>query len=271
MKNILWIVKTEIQQAKLYFLFLFLISMTLGSSLRLIEVSESKIKELSSQDIWGADLAVVPKGITLIDFKREILAGHSSSLLPEAIYDTTLSLSNGQFEATALLTLQGPQGGEVMFKGNSSVGLDWLRSKVTPREFHEQNVYQTPEWGRKVISGFFVKGSPAAMKSLKDLIDRRTVAQAIIISQQVLNDEKNQNQLQEALNIYSGVMLGMILLSMSTVFMWLRNRLSSSLRVFNEIGFSKNQTLMYFLSLSSVFFAFPSLFGYLVTLQIFIL
>jgi len=127
MKKIFWLVRTEIVQSKSYFTLIFFTALVMGSSFSLIKKAEKKILEISSEASWDADILVVPKGITLIDFKKEILSGDSSALIPEALFDTTLQITKGAIKATALLPFKKENRIEVMFKGDQDVGLNWLR------------------------------------------------------------------------------------------------------------------------------------------------
>lgn len=266
MKKLGWLIKTEISQGLTYFALLLLITLILGSGFSLMLKAEQRISEISSEESWSADLAVVPKGITLIDFKKELLAGHSMALLPEALFDTTLSLSQGQMQATAMLALTDSQGPRVMVRGDvERTGTSWLKTKQKLSEWQPQTIYQTPEWGYKVITGFFVRGTSAAMNSLKELIDRKTVAQAILIQQQMQIDAETRLQLQKALSLYSGVMLSLVVLSMTLIYLWLKSRISMSLKIFNELGFSKTTMRNFILSLFGLFIVLPFLAGFVAT------
>ena len=266
MKKLGWLIKTEISQGRTYFALLLLITFILGSGLSLMLQAERRISEISSEESWNADLAVVPKGISLIDFKKELLEGHSTALLPEALFDTTLSLSKGQMQATAMLALTDGQGSRVMVRGDiENTGTSWLKTKQKVSEWQPQAIYQTPEWGHKVLTGFFVRGSMVAMESLKELIDRKTVAQAILIRQQMQNDAETRIQLQKALSIYSAVLLSSFMLSVALIYLWLKSRISISLKIFNELGFSKSTTQQFILGLFGLFVVLPFVVGFTTT------
>lgn len=266
MKTLGWLIKTEVFQGKTHFSLLLLITFILGSGLSLMLKAEQRISEISSEESWSADLAVVPKGVSLIDFKKELLDGHSTALLPEALFDTTLSLAKGQMNATAVLALTDSRGSRVMVRGDiENTGTSWLKKKQKISEWQPQTIYQTPEWGYKVISGFFVRGSSGAMQSLKELIDRKTVAQAILIQQQVQNDTETRLQLQKALSIYSGVVLSLVVLSVTLIYLWLKSRISTSLKIFNELGFSRALALRFVTSLFGLFIVLPFILGFMAT------
>lgn len=264
MKNIFWIVKTEAIQSKSYFLLLFLTAFVMGASFSLIKKAEKRILAISSEENWDADILIVPKGITLIDFKREILSGNLSALLPEALFDTTLDLSQGRIQAVALLPFKKENGVEVMYKGSQDVGLKWLNQQVTLRPYEaSQSIYQTKEWGTKVIAGFFIRAPYLMVKEIKDLIDHKTVAQAIIIEQQMRNDRETKEQLQKALTSYGVVLLAMIALSIGSLYLIMKNRLKLSLNVLDEIGFSKMQLAQFSVQLFLMSVLIPLVLGFI--------
>lgn len=263
MKKIFWLVQTEIDQSRSYFTLIFFTAFVMGSSFSLIKKAEKKILEISSEASWDADILVVPKGITLIDFKKEILSGDSSALIPEALFDTTLQITKGAIKATALLSFKKENQIEVMFKGDQEVGLNWLPQTIVIKPYETQNSYQTKEWGNKVVAGFFIKAPFAMIKEIKELIDRKTVAQAIVINQQVKNDNETRDQLQKALTSYSSVLLAMIFLTIGSLYLIMKNRLKVSLIILDEIGFSRTQLLQFSLQLFIISIFLPITFGFI--------
>jgi hypothetical protein len=272
MRKLSWLLTTEVKQGISYFLILFLTSLVLGISTSLDLKAERKIAEISSEEDWGADLAVIPKGMSLIEFKRELLSGKTTAFLPEALFDTTLSLSKGQFEATAVLAITDSQGTRVMAKGDiDKTGTYWLKEKQTVTSWQDQDTYSTPEWKNKVIAGIFFRGPEPAIKGLKELIDRRTVAQAINIQNQIQLDQETREQLQKALTVYSGVMIALIALSLVLIYLWLKSRISSSLKIFDEIGFSNLNAKFFVLGLLALFVILPVALGFFTTGQLYTL
>lgn len=261
MKNNIWILKIELLQNKGNFLFIILISFLLGMSLRLALKAESRISELVSGETWNADLVILPKGISLADFRQELLTNQTSAFLPEALFDTTMSMAKGQFQATAVLALTDEKGSHLFARGTSdNLGLNGLGEKKI-ENWQSQNTYQTAEWGFKVISGFFASGPEKTMKNLKELIDKRTVGQAIVVKDQVAHDEKIKMQLLEALATYSGILILLIVLSFLSLLLWLKVRISNSLDVFKEIGFLKVETYQLLASLFIFSVIIPVLLG----------
>jgi len=101
------------------------------------------------------------------------------------------------------------------------------------------------------------------IKEIKELIDRKTVAQAIVINQQVKNDDETRDQLQKALTSYASVLLAMIFLTIGSLYLIMKNRLKISLIILDEIGFSKIQLLQFSLQLFIISIFLPSTFGFI--------
>jgi hypothetical protein len=237
MKSLLWIAKTEVVQNKWHFIFISLISLLLGISFCYLRQAHQRIASLAIHETWNADLVVLPKGVSLNDFRDELLTGTSSAFLPEAMFDTTMGLAENKFSLTAVLSLTDDKGPRVLTKSNfSQIGIDWLKGRQNILPWQEQTTYSTTEWGYKVISGFFASGTEQMMKNLKDLVDRKTVGQALFIKRQQAHDEKIQSELQAALVSYSSLVFFLSLISMTSLFVWVKVRLQNSFSVFEELG-----------------------------------
>lgn len=240
MKTIFWLFKIETRQNYLHILLVCLASVFLGTGAKLAWKAQKKISSLVTVEQWNADLVVLPKGIGLEDFRKELQTGQTTAFLPEAMYLSTVALSEGQFQTRALLAIRENGGSEILTQGDASLGPTWLGLPTTTRPavapWREQNIYFTPEWKNKLISGFFAAGSPLAMKNLKDLIDRKTVGQAWLIEEQQRRDLTNQATLQNSLEIFSLVVIGLFSLCFLSLIFWLRSRLINTARVLHEIG-----------------------------------
>lgn len=238
MKSLFWIAKTEARQNKWHFIFISLISLLLGISFCFIRQAHQRIASLAIHELWNADLVILPKGITLNDFREELLTATSSAFLPEAMFDTTMGLAENKFSLTAVLALTDEKGPKVLTKSNfSQIGIDWLKGHQSILPWQEQSTYSTAEWGNKVISGFFASGTEPMMKNLKDLVDRKTVGQAIFIKKQQAHDEKMQSELHSALLSYSSLVFFLALIALTSLFIWIKVRLQNSFSVFEEMGF----------------------------------
>lgn len=263
MMNSLLILKTEIRQGRAQFLLVTLISFLLGVSVHLATRAEQKISDIAIKVDWNADLAILPKGVNLEDFRKELISAHTSDFIPEALFDTTVGLSEGQFRLSAVLAITDADGSRIMQKG-SDLGLDWLKGRQKISAWQPQTLYQTPEWGTKLLSGFFASGTQAAMQSLKQLIDKKTVAQAIWIQRQQEQNDQTQDELKLALAIFSGVLLLMAVLSFTSILIWLKIRLSNTFRVMDEIGFRTQSQWIIMSGMAILFALIPAFIGFLV-------
>lgn len=266
MKSIFWILKIEFFQNKFHFYLIFLIAFLLGVSGILSLQAERKISELAIHDQWDADMVVLPKGVTLNDFRSEILSAKTTEFLPEAMFDTTVSMANKAFKLTAVLALTDEKSSRILVKGNSDIiGLSWLGNRQNIVPWEEQHQYKTPEWENKVLTGFFAAGPKIMMKNFKELIDKRTVGQAIDIKLQKEHDEKVQSQLEQALVVYSGTLILLIFLSFISLLLLLKIRISNSLNILEELGFSQFQISQLLLSLFIFSVISPLVLGVLTT------
>ncbi len=237
MKSLFWITKTEVLQNKWHFVFISLVSLLLGISFCYLQKAHQKITNLTIHESWNADLVVLPKGISLDDFREELLTGSSSAFLPEAMFDTTMGLAENKFSLTAVLALTDEKGSRVLTKSNFSlIGIDWLKGRQNIVPWQEQTTYATTEWGYKVISGFFASGTEVMMKNLKDLVDRKTVGQAIFIKRQQAHDEKIQSELHSALISYSSLVFFLAVIALTSLLVWIKVRLQNSFSVLDELG-----------------------------------
>ena len=249
MKALTWIVQTELKQSRLHFVLMTLVSLIFGFTINLGFKAQQRVASLAVKEVWNADLVILPKGLSLEDLRQELLSGSSKSFLPEAIFDTTFSMAQNQFRLGAVLALPGDG---VLTRGDK-IGIQWLDGRQKIGDWKEQNIYRTAEWGNKVISAFFASGPEGAMKSLKDLIDRKTVAQAIWIKEQTERDQAVQKELLAALWTVSFVFLILIVLLTMLSWFWLKIRLSNSFKVFSEIGIT---TSIEFKIISCIVFIF---------------
>lgn len=262
MKNLGWLIQTELKQNKFHFVLAACISLLLGVSASLTMSANQRIAALVIPVQWHADLVVVPKGISLRDFERELLNGESSAFLPEALFDTTVGLAKGQFSLTAVLAIHDSSGPHLQIKSNGDpIGVNWLKGRTRIENWSDQNIYETPEWGHKLITGFIAAGSFQEMEELKKLINSKTVAQAIVLSEQQSRDEENQSELQTALYIYTGILVSLIVLSLSSLFLWVRVRLSNTLLVLDESGFEKQAMILLIVGLIVIVNVAPMFIG----------
>lgn len=250
-------VRNEIRQNRFYLVALFLVSICFGASLMLTAGSAKKIALLSTHETWNTDLVILPKGISLEDFRKEILSGQTQALLPEAMFNTTVELAQSQFKLGAILPLRDAQQKPMILVKGDHLGLSWLPPLITQQNWAPQTAYQTPEWGTHVIAGFFASGPENMMKNLKDLIDRKTVGQAYWIKEQEAKDQELQMQLFAALKQFTLLAGTLGILGFLSLLSWLYSRLKESFLVLREIGISHSLCRGVFLCLVSLFIALP--------------
>ena len=173
----------------------FIFSLLLGFIVFFVSGVSNYLNKIFESPKWNADLVVLPKGITPELAIANLLKGLPDGLIPIALFNTLLQQSQG----SSIKVL-----GFIPFKNNNSEveialtdtdlkdftnlkdnslwsdlaisNLNLKRSEFRPREY-----YETPEWHDQVIMGILVKGSIKELNSFKNLIDRKTVAQAFFV------------------------------------------------------------------------------------------
>lgn len=246
-KIVLFEVRQNFFMAAMFFCFSFSFGFLSVMAIEQIQKINDMIKSVD----WSADLAIVPKGVSLTDLQHELESGKSDALLPLAIYETTSGLAKGQFQLSAVLATSENEKPFLSYLGEQGLGWAWLEKNISSRPYGDQNKYSTAEWGTKVISAFFAKGSPTAMASLKDLIDRRTVAQAIWIESAAKRDREAKANLQSSLGFLIFILAVLFGFGFLSSGRWIFEKLKQTFLVLNEIGYSlaeRNQiALLYFL------------------------
>lgn len=263
MKSSTLILQTEVKQGRWNFVLIMLISFLLGVSGQLAARAQQKISDIAIQEAWNADLAILPKGVSLEDFRKELVLARTTDFIPEALFDTTVGLSEGRFRLSAVLALTDADGSRIMQKGDN-FGLDWLKGQQKVVPWQPQSMYQTPEWGTKLLTGFFASGSMEAMQSLKQLIDKKTVAQAIWIQKQQQQSAQTQEELKLALAVFGGVLVLMAVLSFTSILVWLKIRVSNTFKVMDEIGFRTQSQWAVLVGITVLFVLVPAVTGFLI-------
>jgi hypothetical protein len=273
MKNLVWIIKTELIQNKILTLFLCGVAILLGISLSLAWQAESEIYRLFAEEKWNADLIVLPKGITLQDFRQEILSGVTTDFLPEVMFDSVKELAQHKFELNAILSLTDNGELKILTKGdNANIGLANVlkkRPNLVISPWVTQNIYSTPEWSNKVIAGFFAAGSESLMMNLKNFIDKKTVGQAILIKSQEMHDQSKREQLQAALTTFAIIIGSFLFITLFSLGSILVQRLSTSLIVLRELGFIEMHVYRILFGIIIILLGLPAFLGFWASLHYF--
>lgn len=242
MNSLFRILKIEFIQSYTYYLTTVFVSFILGISITIINNTSEKIISLTSHEHWNADLVALPKSVKLSDLKQELLNGQTTEFLPEALFDTTVSLFKDNIELSAVLAYTKDNKIQTMVKSNTSniyQGLSWLTRDVVISPWTEQVIYSNPEWSNHVITAFFASGKKEHIAKLKDLINKKTVAQAIITENEEQKEKQTQNELNHLLILTSTLFFALILFSIYLLYRILNDRLVNLFLIVEEIGFTK--------------------------------
>lgn len=267
MKSIFSILKIEICQNRLQVAAVMIFSFLAGLMLMVAEKAYQKVSQLVKPVEWSADLVIMPKGLTLQGLAQEILEAKTTHFLPLALFDTTIGLVEDRVQLSALLVRSRNGKPLVQFKGVDGLGWNWARPDVEVIPWEEQKEYTNPDWGNQVITAFFAKGSMADLNHLKEIIDRKTVAQSFWIQDIVKSSIDFQNQVMSSLVKVSLVFIVMLLVGFSVSGLWFLEQYFETQRVLSEIGFTKKDLLNLKIYLILIVFA-PSVLGILLGLGI---
>ena len=236
---------------------------------------------------WGADILILPKGETPELAWKDILNGKPQALIPETLLETLKNQIAGEQVKFNLTSPSLQVFGFVPYLNDS--GQASLATIGEAKQFfsatndksvldsYEKNdwnsvydkfanleSYQTAEWGSKVILGILVKGSDAALKSLKTLIDRRTVAQAYYVNfENDANQDSKFLKLKSILNKLTFFILALVAIGLFLSLQTLKNNRKNIFQNFDELRFPKLMKYQFYLTQIMFLILIPALFGFL--------
>jgi len=213
---------------------------------------------------WNADLMILPKGVTPEGLQRSLLSGEPEGLLPLALFETLQAQVNQEMlqkhlPAPALRVLgfvpfRSAGHTQVAFVGDReayfaeqtySIWRDYSWNKWTDvqSDLAARPGYQTPEWKDKVLMGVLARGEPGPIASLKNLIDRRTVAQGVLVRPGDSDMDHRLAQLDQGLWAVVGLIFVCLLPGLVLALIVLGERRKRVLIVMHELGFTSAQRL----------------------------
>lgn len=209
---------------------------------------------------WAADLIILPKGLTVQQAHQDILQGQPSGLLPQALYQTlksqiqqeSNSLQSPTIQIAAIVPYkmndQKPdvalfdyEQSKSFFISNSNIFdtyqlKDWqeVQSQVGDKSF-----YRTDEWKDKTIFLILAKGPAQPIENLRQLINRRTVAEAFYVNQEKADDQNRLSNLKFGLNTLISFILLLTLTGLALSFEILRMQHKKIQLVLTELKMKK--------------------------------
>lgn len=240
------------------------------------------IEKLFSPTEWGIDLAILPKGTSPESLKRSLLTGRPEGLIPVALFKTLQaqitdeqrksSLTQPTFKALGFLPYQKNGSTQIAILGNPEdffVKDDrsiWSSIKLT--DWNQQiddlsNLpnYKTPEWGSQVLMGILIKGESEPLLKLKEMINRRTVAQAWVMKAGISTDDQKINQLETALYTFTCLIFLCLVPGLILSFIILSARRNEIFIVLKEIGWKQASQLQFILLQIVILFLIPCTLG----------
>lgn len=256
---------TEIRQNPFLSIVMLVVSLLVGGSAVTGFFVNRKINELSKPIEWGAEMAILPKGVTLSSFAETLGNGETPLLIPEALYDSTLAITGNALKLTAVLPADVEGEKFLMVKGTPIPALGWGKFKT--RDWSPQTIYSTPEWGTKVAAAMFASGSRENLRKLKDLIDRKTIAQAYWIAESQRADIEKQEHLFNLALMIEIILSASLVTSIVLAASWLFQNHQSTRRCLKDIGLTDFELTKVWVSLAILLLVIPIAIGSVIAIQ----
>lgn len=210
---------------------------------------------------WQADLILLPKGVTPEGVQRSLLHGQPEGLMPLTLLETLQAqvnqevmqkrLSRPPFVALGFIPFRDREGKtQVAYVGDRDAyfaGAEgdtvwarypWVKWDEVKTDLASREGYFTPEWSGKVLMGVLVRGDAGPIERLKELIDRRTVAQGVRVKAGASDLELRVNELNRALAVLMALIFLCLLPGLGLAILLLGERRRAVLEVLREIGFA---------------------------------
>ncbi len=275
------IVKTEFYRDLHNSLSTIFFSLILGFILSFGLTLSSYLSRIFESPHWSVDMLILPKGITPEIAVSNFVKGSPDGLIPLALYNTlSIQIQNapGSLKILGFLPyLNAEEKPEIavtdpdlkdfaqlkqsaVWSHYSLTDLNLKRAELSSREN-----YRTPEWGDQVLMGVMATGSTQELTSLKNLIDRKTIAQAFFVGAENNDTYNKLTQLKRGLFL---IMLFIFVSSLLGFWLALKNmnqKRSSIELVLKELKY--NKTLLLKIKSIQLFMTivFPILIGFMLS------
>lgn len=237
-----------------------LFSVIVGFIICFVVDTSSYLNKIFASPRWNIDMLILPKGITPEHAAVSITKGTADGLIPLALF-TTLSQqiqsSHDQNTGASLKILgfipyinsQGSS--EVAVTDNELKNFQGINQnsfwanftftdlKLKRQEFQPSSDYRTPEWGDQVLMGIIANGDPTELNNLKNLIDRKTIAQAFYVGSENSDTHLKLIKLEKGLFITTGFIFISTILGLLLALKNMKNKMSILELVLSELKYNK--------------------------------
>jgi hypothetical protein len=260
---------TECRRSLKLNLVLFFSLVLLGFTLSSMLIVKKQIEALVRPVNWDADIIILPKGVSLDGLHRSLLTGKAEGLIPLALFETLeKQAASSPLQVLGFIPYAADSKVKIGIEGARSEfpfrdGAIWNAHEITARK--DLEIYNTPEWGPRTLGGILARGPKVALESLKNLIDRKTIAQAWYVNSEMSDDAIRAGRLREGLDVLT-LLIGLSLapgLILSALLV--RARFRSIFVVLNELGLRKNILINTLVLQGLVFLVTPLVVGILIS------
>ncbi len=263
---------------------LILCSILFGFTLTSMLGLKNYIEALFTPVQWGANLVIAPKGVSLEGIHRSVLRGEPEGLIPIALFETLQSQileeqalrhrPSPSLKVLGLIPYQDHDGKiqvaylgdkESFFSASPDPSL-WNQISFKPwvstsSEFLNRPGYQTPEWGSRVLMGILAKGDSGPIERLKELIDRKTIAQGFRVTVGQTDADHRVDQLGKSLYALVALISGCLIPGLFLAMLILRERRFLIFDVMNELGWKSTSSTQLMLLQSLFLILGPAILG----------
>lgn len=260
------------------FLLCFLSGAVFLTSINLSKYLASLFQEVNV----GVDMIILPKAITPESMQKSLIKGQPEALMPVSLFETLQnqavsetqrkSLNEPPVQLLAIVPFKNEQGLAAVAKiGDVSMIRNKDKTSWAPFEFKEldavkqqltpKNLYYTDEWKDKTIFGILVNAEPEVLARLKLLIDRRTIAQAYILTPGHSDTHQKLEKLKSGLLYLTEVIVFSILIGIIISFQKLHVQRDIIFRCLKELGHKRNLEIKFYLLQIGFLIVLPLILG----------
>ena len=253
----------------------FVFSLLLGFILLFVVGVTDHLNKVFASPNWNADLVILPKGTSPELAIADLIKGFPDGLIPSALFNTLMQQSQGSSvkilgfipyrnsSGTSEIAVTDPELKNFNELKNKSIWSDFSLTDLNLKrsEFQPVEIYQTPEWHDQVLMGMLVKGSQSEISGLKNLIDRKTVAQAFLVGRETSSAHTKLEQLKKTLYVVTAFVFLSTLLGLLLALKNMNSKRKSLELVLKELKFSPSILLQFKVMQIFLFILLPILIG----------
>ncbi len=245
------------------------------------------LKSLFQNINLGVDMAILPKTISPESMMKSLLKGRPEALMPLALFQTLQkqaldeslrkNFNQPPLQLMAILPFQDADGkpaiatvgdkalirdfNKTIWSPFAFKNLPEVKSLLVPAEF-----YATDEWKDNTIFGILVNADNSTLTNLKQMIDRRTIAQAYFLNPEKTVEFMKYQKLNTGLQFLSGIILLTIFVGLTASFQKLNTQRQIIFLTLDELQLPQKLKIQLYLAQILFLILIPLIIGFCVAL-----